>query len=107
MNAKSILIVEDEQPIREMVVFSLAGAGFEVREAADARQAQSCIAERLPDLVLLDFTDFEASPGFNLLQFQTKWPRVERGFIVGATRLTKRVWQLYVCLLYTSPSPRD
>lgn len=55
MNAKRILIVEDEQPIREMVMFALANAGYEVREAADARQAQTCIAERLPDLVLLDW----------------------------------------------------
>jgi two-component system phosphate regulon response regulator PhoB len=55
MNAKRILIVEDEQPIREMVMFALTNAGYEVREAADARQAQIGIAERLPDLVLLDW----------------------------------------------------
>ena len=55
MNAKRILIVEDEQPIREMVVFALANAGYDVREAADARQAQVRIAERLPDLMLLDW----------------------------------------------------
>ena len=55
MNAKRILIVEDEQPIREMVVFALANAGYEVREAADARQAQASIADRLPDLILLDW----------------------------------------------------
>jgi two-component system phosphate regulon response regulator PhoB len=55
MNTKCILIVEDEQPIREMVMFALAGAGFEVREAADSRQAQGIISERLPDLVLLDW----------------------------------------------------
>ncbi|HPF57159.1 MAG TPA: phosphate regulon transcriptional regulator PhoB [Candidatus Competibacteraceae bacterium] len=55
MNAKRILLVEDEQPIREMVVFALTNAGYEVEEAADARQAQARIAERLPDLVLLDW----------------------------------------------------
>lgn len=55
MNAKRILIVEDEQPIREMVMFALASAGYEAQEAADARQAQALIAERLPDLVLLDW----------------------------------------------------
>jgi two-component system phosphate regulon response regulator PhoB len=55
MNAKRILIVEDEQPIREMVVFALANTGYEVREAADARQAQASIADRLPDLILLDW----------------------------------------------------
>ncbi len=53
MNAKHILIVEDEQPIREMISFALAGVGYEVREAADARQAQAAISERLPDLILL------------------------------------------------------
>ncbi|MDG4555049.1 MAG: phosphate regulon transcriptional regulator PhoB [Candidatus Competibacter sp.] len=55
MNAKHILIVEDEQPIREMITFALAGVGYEVREAADARQAQAAISERLPDLILLDW----------------------------------------------------
>ncbi|HRF44866.1 MAG TPA: phosphate regulon transcriptional regulator PhoB [Candidatus Competibacteraceae bacterium] len=55
MNAKRILLVEDEQPIREMVVFALTNAGYEVEEAADARQAQTRIAERLPDLILLDW----------------------------------------------------
>ncbi len=55
MNAKHILIVEDEQPIREMITFALAGVGYEVREAADARQAQTALSERLPDLILLDW----------------------------------------------------
>lgn len=32
MSTKRILIVEDEQPIREMVVFALANLGYEVRE---------------------------------------------------------------------------
>lgn len=71
MNAKRILIVEDEQPIREMVMFSLAGAGFDVREAADARQAQACIAERLPDLVLLDWM----LPGISGIDFARRLKR--------------------------------
>ena len=55
MNTKNILLVEDEQPIREMIVFALTNAGYEVYQAADARQAQVYIAERLPDLILLDW----------------------------------------------------
>ncbi len=55
MNAKRILIIEDEQPIREMICFALENAGFEIQEAADARQAQVMIAEALPDLILLDW----------------------------------------------------
>ncbi len=71
MNAKCILIVEDEQPIREMVMFSLAGAGFEVQEAADARQAQACIAERPPDLILLDWM----LPGISGIDFARRLKR--------------------------------
>ncbi|MDZ7750989.1 MAG: phosphate regulon transcriptional regulator PhoB [Gammaproteobacteria bacterium] len=53
--AKHILIVEDEAPIREMVRFAVGNAGFEVSEAADAHQAQTVIADRCPDLILLDW----------------------------------------------------
>lgn len=55
MNAKRILIIEDEQPIREMICFALENAGFEIQQAADVRQAQLMIAEALPDLILLDW----------------------------------------------------
>jgi two-component system, OmpR family, phosphate regulon response regulator PhoB len=55
MAAKQILIVEDEQPIREMIAFGLKRAGFEVREAEDCRTARSQLADRRPDLVLIDW----------------------------------------------------
>lgn len=55
MDGKSILIVEDEEPIRRMMRFSLERAGFEVREAQDAKQARLAIAEAPPDLLLLDW----------------------------------------------------
>ena len=41
--------------IREMLNFSLGRAGFDVLEAADARQAQDSINQSVPDLVLLDW----------------------------------------------------
>lgn len=52
---KLILIVEDEQPIREMIAFSLRRAGFEVDEAPDSRAARARIADRRPDLVVVDW----------------------------------------------------
>jgi two-component system phosphate regulon response regulator PhoB len=55
MSAKQILIVEDERPIREMIAFGLKRAGFEVREAEDSRSARSAMADRRPDLVLIDW----------------------------------------------------
>lgn len=55
MNAKRVLVIEDEQPIREMVGFALENSGYEVQEATNARQAQTSIADSVPDLILLDW----------------------------------------------------
>jgi two-component system phosphate regulon response regulator PhoB len=52
---RQILIVEDEQPIREMIAFALRRAGFEVSEAEDSRRARVQLADRRPDLVLIDW----------------------------------------------------
>ena len=55
LSAKQILVVEDERPIREMIAFGLRRAGFEVREAADARSGRAEVANKLPDLLLVDW----------------------------------------------------
>ncbi len=55
MPAKQVLIVEDERPIREMIAFGLKRHGFEVREAEDCRAARASLADRRPDLVLIDW----------------------------------------------------
>jgi two-component system phosphate regulon response regulator PhoB len=55
MPSKQILIVEDERPIREMIAFGLRRAGFDVREAEDCRAAREEVANRRPDLVLVDW----------------------------------------------------
>jgi two-component system phosphate regulon response regulator PhoB len=50
-----ILIVEDEQAIREMVGVALRNAGYDCLEAADTNEAQAAILTHVPDLVLLDW----------------------------------------------------
>jgi two-component system phosphate regulon response regulator PhoB len=50
-----ILIIEDEQAIREMVCLALHQAGFECQQAADTGEAQQRLREDLPDLILLDW----------------------------------------------------
>ena len=52
---KRILIVEDEASIRDMVAFALRKADMDPVHAADARAAQLAIAEKVPDLILLDW----------------------------------------------------
>ena len=55
MSAKQILVVEDERPIREMIAFGLRRAGFEVREAVDAKSGRAEVANNRPDLLLVDW----------------------------------------------------
>jgi len=50
-----ILLVEDDDAIRRMVVFNLERAGFATLEAADCQQARVAIADHRPDLILLDW----------------------------------------------------
>ena len=55
MSSRQILVVEDERAIREMVAFGLRRAGFDVAEAEDTREARARMADRRPDLVLIDW----------------------------------------------------
>ena len=55
MHGKLILVVEDERAIRDMIAFALKRAGYSVREAEDSRTAREVLADRLPDLMLVDW----------------------------------------------------
>lgn len=55
MTTRQILIVEDEKPIRDMIAFGLRRAGYEVSEAEDCHSARIRLADRMPDLVLVDW----------------------------------------------------
>lgn len=68
--AGTILIVEDETAIREMLNFTLQRAGYAVLEAADAREATTLLA-RKPDLVLLDWM----LPGISGVEFARRLRR--------------------------------
>jgi two-component system phosphate regulon response regulator PhoB len=50
-----ILVVEDEPPIRDLIAFGLRRAGFQVALAEDSQAARACIADRRPDLLLVDW----------------------------------------------------
>jgi two-component system phosphate regulon response regulator PhoB len=53
--AASILVVEDEPAIQELVSFTCTNNGYAVRRAESARAAQDAIRLELPDLVILDW----------------------------------------------------
>lgn len=55
MSAKRILVVEDDEGIRRMIVFNLERAGFEAMEVGDCRSARIAVTDERPDLILLDW----------------------------------------------------
>jgi two-component system phosphate regulon response regulator PhoB len=50
-----ILIVEDEAPLQKLLAYNLEAAGFMTAQAYDGEEALTLIAEREPDLILLDW----------------------------------------------------
>jgi len=55
MSNFNILVVEDEDAIRGMLMMVLEQAGFMPIAAADAEDAQKILDDKLPDLILLDW----------------------------------------------------
>jgi excisionase family DNA binding protein len=49
-----VLLVDDDERVRELVRINLEFEGYSVREAADANEGLAAIDEAKPDLVLLD-----------------------------------------------------
>ena len=52
--ALDILIVDDEQDIRDLVSGVLEDEGYSARSAANSSEALQALADRRPSLVLLD-----------------------------------------------------
>lgn len=55
MAASKILIVEDETAIREMIAFHLSRAGYVTLEAENCKDARELLADKQPDLALVDW----------------------------------------------------
>jgi len=52
--ARTVLVVDDDPHIRQLLVFALEKAGLATREAGDGEAALAAVAEARPDLVVLD-----------------------------------------------------
>jgi len=66
--AATILVVEDEPGIQEVLRFNLGYQGHEVIIAADAEEANTALRKALPDLILLDWM----LPGMSGIEFAKK-----------------------------------
>ena len=83
---KRILIVEDEAAIRDMVAFAVRKGEYEPVLAADAREAQAAVADRVPDLILLDWM----LPGTSGIELARRWRKDQITRDVPIIMLTAR-----------------
>jgi DNA-binding response OmpR family regulator len=54
MAQQTVLVVDDEAPMRQLISNNLKVSGYDVRTAADGAEALKLIAEYPLDLLLLD-----------------------------------------------------
>ncbi len=89
-----ILVIDDEPAIREMISFTLMGACLECVEAGDVSEAQQKIAERAPDLILLDWM----LPGRSGLEFAQSLRRDITTSDIPIIMLTARTEEIHKVL---------
>ena len=98
--AKTILAVDDSGSLRQMVVFSLRAAGYQVTEAVDGQDGLDKAKTQVFDLVLTD-QNMPRMDGFSLIRALRGLSTYQKTPILVLTTESSD------CLLYTSPSPRD
>ena len=82
----TILVVEDEPAIQELIILNLKQAGYSPLRAADAEQAVELVRDELPDLVLLDWM----LPGMSGIEFARRLRADQRTKDVPIIVLTAR-----------------
>lgn len=87
-NMKRVLVVEDENEIRQLVVLHLKREGFEVEEAADGEVARQMLTGNDFDLVILDWM-LPSLSGLELTRWMRKRPQLAQTPILFVTAKTE------------------
>ncbi len=82
----TILLVEDEPAIQELIAANLTRAGHHVLRAGDAETGQRIVRDALPDLILLDWM----LPGMSGVEFARRLRSEERTRSIPLIMLTAR-----------------
>jgi CheY-like chemotaxis protein len=62
-----LLVVDDEEPIRQLLSVMLAGEGYEVQTAGSGEEALAAVRNEKPDVMLLDI-NLPGMDGFKVLE---------------------------------------
>lgn len=78
----SVLIVDDLEPLRSLIRFSLEREGFQVSEASNGREALERYRTAPVDIVLLDLSMPECDGPTTLRRFKQEFPQTRSRFIL-------------------------
>jgi signal transduction histidine kinase/CheY-like chemotaxis protein len=86
-----VLVVDDDESIRSLVVGALAGEGFELREAPDGEEALVAVAQERPAAIVLDLM-MPKLDGFAVLERLSEDPELRQipVVVLTARRLSRR-----------------
>lgn len=79
-----VLVVDDEEPILELLKYNLEKSGYDVKTAGDGAKAVEVAKKFLPDLVLLDIM-MPKMDGVETCRLIREIPEMEKAFVVFLT----------------------
>ena len=79
-----VLVVDDEEPILELLRYNLEKSGYEVKTAQDGQKAVDIARKFLPDLVLLDIM-MPKMDGVETCRLLRDIPELQKTFVVFLT----------------------
>ena len=111
LGQRTVLVVDDDKAIRELLRQELEGAGYRVREARDGREALAQVKRERPDLLVLDVMMPELS-GFDVAAVLRNDPQTfnipivmlsilhdpERGYRLGVDRYFTKPMDIKILL---------
>lgn len=81
---QKVLVVDDEEPILELLKYNLEKSGYEVKTAIDGMKAVDIAKKFIPDLVLLDIM-MPKMDGVETCRMIRELPELQKTFVVFLT----------------------
>lgn len=103
----SVLVVDDERPIRRIVATHLARRGFTVAEAADGEEALGALAVRRFDILVTDLQMPRLDGHGLLLRVQDEYPLMRRVVMTGYTTIENALDALKLGAVAFVPKPLE